>query len=536
MLRFSPRANRASLVRWREWGEAAFEEARSAEKPLLLCITAFWCGFCQRLDETTLSSEEVITLLNGLFVPVRVEESQRPDVDARYNVHGAWPALVFLTHEGEPFLSLNYTPPEDFVRLLVRIAHAYQADRAALLEGRAEPASGSEDRTEAPGPLGPHIVEEVAGMLEGLADTQHGGFGDAPKFLHTDALEFLLDRFQAAGEREALDHVLLTLDKLGTSALFDWKEGGFYRYASRRDWREPHPEKLLDDQAAVLRVCLRAFLLTEESRPREMAEGLIDYLQRVLARPDEPVFNGCQDYVLLSRAAGEGARGPLQRLSVIDDLVYCDANARAVSACLDAWWVLGRDDLRAQALAALDWLLTRLRTPQGGAFHYWDGSAHAPGLLQDAVRLGLACLDAFACSADPAWLEQARSLARYLKDYHRERDGALRDIARPGPGLLGRPLRLLAHNAIAAEFLLRLAALAGDRSYREQARGVLVVFPNQHRLHGAYAAGFGRAVAALFGRPRLIELSGRPGESLRRQAREALTSAGSPAAVLRFQT
>ena len=107
MFRFSVRSNQANLINWREWGTEAFEEAQQEGKLVALFITAFWCGFCQRMDETALSDDDVITLLNGFFVPIRVEESQRPDVDLRYNQNG-WPTITVLTPDGSQLFTVNY--------------------------------------------------------------------------------------------------------------------------------------------------------------------------------------------------------------------------------------------------------------------------------------------------------------------------------------------------------------------------------------------------------------------------------------------
>src|SRR5438128_12194265 len=125
MFRFSPRPNRAHLVKWRPWGAEAFQEAQQQDKLLVLWLTAFWCGYCQRMDDTTLSNDEVIALLNAFFVPIRVEESQRPDVDLRYNQNG-WPTIAFLTPAGHLLFSVNYLEPEPFVTLLVRLVDHFQ--------------------------------------------------------------------------------------------------------------------------------------------------------------------------------------------------------------------------------------------------------------------------------------------------------------------------------------------------------------------------------------------------------------------------
>ena len=339
MFRFSPRSNRAHLVRWREWGEEAFQEAQDQDKPVALFITAFWCGFCQRMDETALSNDEVIALLNAFFVPIRVEDSQRPDVDLRYNQDG-WPTIVFLTPGGDHLLTVNYMASEPFTDLLAKVVTVYQQDKAAILElvaGSQAESSGRSD-AEQPTPLSASIVAEIAGMVEGLADPVYGGYGAGPKFLHPEANEFLLYLFETTGEHGFLDHVLLTLDRMRESRTFDAKDGGFFRYSSKRDWQEPHQEKLLDDQAALLSNYLHAYLLTEGQPYRETAEGLIDYLNTTLSDGAQGALFGCQDYVRpLGPIRAAGGAGPPQLMSLIDRYVYCDANARAASAYLGAW-------------------------------------------------------------------------------------------------------------------------------------------------------------------------------------------------------
>ena len=175
MFRFSVRPNRAHLVNWREWGPQAFREAQEHSKLPVLFLTAFWCGFCQRMDEGALSEDEVIALLNAFFVPMRVEESQRPDIDLRYNQDG-WPTIVFLTPSGDHLFSVNYTDTESFINILAKLVSRHQQDREALFQ-TALSASPNTTENAAPAPRGPQVVAEITGMVEGLADRHHQNQG-----------------------------------------------------------------------------------------------------------------------------------------------------------------------------------------------------------------------------------------------------------------------------------------------------------------------------------------------------------------------
>jgi uncharacterized protein YyaL (SSP411 family) len=510
MFRFSPRPNRAHLVKWRSWSTEAFHEAQQQDKPLVLWLTAFWCGYCQRMDDTTLSNDEVIALLNAFFVPIRVEESQRPDVDLRYNQNG-WPTIAFLTPAGDDILRVNYLAPEPFISLLVRLVDAYQRDKTTILETAARNRSEAQQRKAdaAPAPLGAPIVAEIAGMLEGLADHVHGGYGTRAKFLHTEANDFLLYLSGVSGDRTYLDHVAFTLEKMRESRTFDHKDGGFFRYSSRADWREPHPEKLLDDQAGLLHNYLYTYLLSERDAYKETALGLIDYLDTTLTDPAQPCFWGCQDYVRpeLPSPASQPS-GPLPLLSLLDQYVYCDANARAASSYLEAWWLLGRDDCRVRAEQILHHLWDTLRAPTGAMYHYWDGAPHAPGLLMDTTMTGVAMLDAYALLRQPLYLERANQLGAAIVQQHRSPTGGFFDISETGPASLQVPITVLTQNARVASFFVRLADLSGHTDYRKLAYWALRSFPNAHRHYEAFATSFGHALAHLLTLPLYIAITG----------------------------
>jgi uncharacterized protein YyaL (SSP411 family) len=534
MFRFSVRPNRAHLVNWREWGQEAFEEAQEQGKLSVLFITAFWCGFCQRMDENALSDDEVIALLNGFFVPIRVEESQRPDVNLRYN-HNGWPTIVFLTPQGDQLYTVNYLDTEPFANLLAKTVNLYQEDKEAILSA-ASPvrgALGGQREENDWAPLGPSLVAEIAGMVEGLADEDNGGYGTLFKFLHTEANEFFLYLYEATGEHTYLDHVSFTLNKMLRSPTFDSKDGGFFRYSSQPDWSEPHPEKLLEDQAKLLGNFLHCYLLTADDGFRESASGLIHYMDSTLWDETTGAFRGCQDYV--REIAGDASLRPSPLISVIDEYIYCDANAGAASAYLDAWWILGREDCLDRAQQLLEFLWRNFRTPGRAMFHYSDGESWAPGMLTDAVAAGTAYLDAFNVLHREVYLDRAKELAAEVVEIHRSTQGGFLDISQTGPASLQIPIAVLTQNALAAAFFVRLADLTGDLSQREHAVWAVKSFPNSHRQFGAFAAGFGHALGRLLALPMIVTVAGEPGApEVRALARAALTQLGHGDLVLSF--
>jgi uncharacterized protein YyaL (SSP411 family) len=481
--RFSPRPNRAHLIHWREWDTAAFEEARQHNKLIVVVITAFWCGVCQRLDETALSAADVQVLLNAYFVPIRVEESQRPDVDLRYSREG-WPSVVFLNPDAEPILTVNALDAEQLTSLLVQLVAARDQQSAVLVQP-APPIASSPPPPD-PALLSTATVNAVVSLLSGLADSTNGGFGGPQKYFHTDALAFFLHLATRTGERRYLDHVCLTLDVLIKRAIYDPTDGAFFRYSSQPDWNEPHRERLLADQAALLRIYLTTFDQVQNPAYRATAEHLIDYLDGTLSLAGSPLLAGCQDFV---RSPNDSGWTPF-----IDGFVYCDANARAASAYFQAADVLGRTDCRERAERMLDALWDTLRAPVGGLYHYADGQPHTSGLLIDSVALGTAMLDGFAATGHTRFTERAAQLAHDILRLHVNPNGGLFDISERGPAALQRPVSVLTQNADAALFFLRLAALRGDTRLHDAVQWALLGYGGGAHVYGAYAASFGHAL------------------------------------------
>ncbi|HET9524664.1 MAG TPA: thioredoxin domain-containing protein, partial [Pyrinomonadaceae bacterium] len=288
-------------VEWYPWGEEAFDKARRENKPVLLSIGYSACHWCHVMAHESFENEEIAQLMNELFVNIKVDREERPDLDQIYmnavqimTHHGGWPMTVFLTPEGVPFYGGTYFPPQDrynipgFPRVLISVAEAYRdrqddivASGTSLLnELRRLGASSRSDH-----PVDPELLEAAYSGIAKSYDSVNGGFGGAPKFPPAMALEFLLRTFVRTGNEEALEMVRQTAEKMARGGMYDQLGGGFHRYSTDAKWLVPHFEKMLYDNALLSRFYLHYFQVTQDPLARETAEGILDYVLREMTDP-----------------------------------------------------------------------------------------------------------------------------------------------------------------------------------------------------------------------------------------------------------
>jgi uncharacterized protein YyaL (SSP411 family) len=287
-------------VDWYAWGEEALARARAEDRPILLSIGYSACHWCHVMERESFEAPAIAALMNELFVNVKVDREERPDLDAIYMTavqaltgHGGWPMTVFLTPDGVPFYGGTYFPPEDrgqmpgFPRVLRGVAEAYRARRGDV-ERNAEALRQMLQRKIVPpetGPLTPALLDRaLQGTLTSI-DWSEGGLGGAPKFPQPMTLEFLLRGYARSGSKEALRAVELTLDKMAAGGIYDQLGGGFHRYAVDRIWLVPHFEKMLYDNAQLARVYLQAFQVTGKPRYRQVLEETLEYVRREMTHP-----------------------------------------------------------------------------------------------------------------------------------------------------------------------------------------------------------------------------------------------------------
>jgi uncharacterized protein len=306
-------------VDWYPWGDEAFARARQENKPILLSVGYSACHWCHVMERESFENPDIARLMNDLFVSVKVDREERPDVDAIYmqavqalTGRGGWPMTVFLTPDGRPFHGGTYFPPEDrhgmpgFPRVLAAIAQAYherpdEVERAATqLTGHLQPSAATAGAD--PAGLTPALLDEAAQRLAVGFDHANGGFGGAPKFPAAMALDFLLRHHLRTGNRHSLEMVDVSLQKMARGGIYDQIGGGFHRYAVDAVWLVPHFEKMLYDNALLARLYLRGWQVTDNPFYRRIAEETIDYVLREMTNP-EGGFYSAQD------ADSEGVEG-----------------------------------------------------------------------------------------------------------------------------------------------------------------------------------------------------------------------------------
>ncbi len=490
MVRFSPRPNHAHKIHWFPWGEAAFQEAIRLDKPIFLLISSLWCEWCHIMDQTTLSEPSIITILNNDYIPVRVDSDLRPDVNQRYNQNG-WPSVVLLSPEGEVLWGGVYVPPQRMLYYLGHVRRYYREHHQEIAE---QVRALQNARTTRPltgtlpsSGLRPLLQEERAALvdlpktagqvLRDLYDDDYGGFSIHPhlKFPHPEALELLLMQAQQ-NQSEAMQMVRYSLEQMRDGGLWDKEEGGFFRYSAASDWGMPHTEKMLEENAALLRLVLLTAQATGEHQWYDLAQRLILYVNTALWQPKIGVFSGSQSADEEYYEPGPYSRASKER-PPIDTTVYTAWNARMISSYLLAAEVLHHPALAVMAQRALDWLSTCMMHREGSICHYaLNGRVALPGQLADQVWLTRALLDAYELHGSKGHLETAIALMHFsCQELLDEQNGLFYDYPED-PYAIGRlALREqpLIENAIAAECLLRMAAHSKRQHLHDT--GVLVL-------------------------------------------------------------
>jgi uncharacterized protein YyaL (SSP411 family) len=305
-------------VDWYAWGEDAFEKAKADDKPILLSIGYSACHWCHVMERESFENEAIARLMNELFVNIKVDREERPDLDEIYmsavqmlTGRGGWPMTVFLTPDRKPFYGGTYFPPEDrggmpgFPRILKGVNQAYR-ERPADVEKSVTQILNALERMSESAETGQvfskTIIAEGAAKVAQAYDVDNGGLGQAPKFPNAGVYELFLRHYHRSKSARYLEMVTHTLTKMACGGIYDHLGGGFHRYSVDAKWLVPHFEKMLYDNAQLVRIYAHAYKITGEPLFKSVVDESLTYLLREMLQP-EGGFYSTQD------ADSEGEEG-----------------------------------------------------------------------------------------------------------------------------------------------------------------------------------------------------------------------------------
>jgi len=338
------RQHQENPVDWYPWGEEAFARARAQDKPVLLSVGYSACHWCHVMAHESFEDDEVASVMNDLFVSIKVDREERPDVDAVYmeavqamTGQGGWPMTVFLLPDARPFFGGTYFPKRagmgrmGFIDLMQAVDEAWRTKRDELTKSADELSTAITTRTALQAslsgaandtPIGPAMVEAGVDALASSFDSRWGGFGRSPKFPVPANLELLLHAHAITGNQDLLDMVTTTLDAMASGGIYDHIGGGFARYSVDAFWMVPHFEKMLYDQSGLVRAYLHAWQVTGEDRFRQVVEETVGYVLSVLRSPEGGLYSA-ED----ADSEGEEGRFYLWRADDVADIGGPDAVA-----------------------------------------------------------------------------------------------------------------------------------------------------------------------------------------------------------------
>ncbi len=533
-------------VDWYQWGDEAFERARLEDKPLLVSVGYSSCHWCHVMAHESFESAATASVMNELFVNVKVDREERPDVDAvtmeatvGMTGSGGWPTTVFMTPDGKPFYAGTYFPPEprhgmpSFEDVLRAVAQTWRERRgdidrqASRIDDALRSVAQAPPSTE---PLTSSLLTEATRGIARTFEPAFGGFGRAPKFPAASTLELLLRR----GDEESLAMVKATLDGMAAGGMYDVVAGGFHRYSVDDRWLVPHFEKMLYDNAVLASVYLHAWSVTGRERYREVVEQTLEYVLRELALPEgglasaqdadtEGVEGATHTWTVEEAAAVglptevlepfehgryivRGELGPELRAHALaerarrpqpfrDDKVIASWNGLALAALAEAAYRLERKDWLDAARSVGEFLLGPLSDESGGLLRsYRDGRSSGAAYLDDYANVAYGLLELHVATSELRWLLEARRLALLAIELFEDAErGGFFLSAADGDARVPRTKELQdtpvpSGNSMLALVLLRLSRIWGDAALEQRAVSVFrLVGPALERAPGAFA-------------------------------------------------
>ena len=476
--RFSPKHNSADKINWHHFSKNTFEKAASEDKPVFLSLSAVWCHWCHVMDETTFSDAEIIDYLNENFICIRVDTDKRPDIQNRYLMNG-WPTATFLTDKADVISGSTYMPAHEFLTLSKKIKESWDTSAEVARQRAEERRLKIEEKIPEPvhSELKLSTIDLILDEYQNTFDEKLGGFGNAAKFPAPLTLELFIRQSQIKKNPNLLYIATATLDNMAKGEIYDKEWGGFFRYATERDWSRPHYEKMLSDNASIIMNYLHAFEMTHRPVYFEVIQKSLNYVDTFLANHPNGGFYGSQDADEKFYAQNADKRD-VDDMPPIDKVIYTDANAQMVSTYMEAYRILNKSKYLSFAVETVKFLLNNCLTSMGAA-HYFtkEEGPKAIGLLPDQIWMLVALIDVFEHDPRPEYLTQANDLVDIIIN-RLSSNGAFFDKSQTDEdiGNLKVRYRPVRENALLALALQRFSIQSNNKEFKDMARQILSAF------------------------------------------------------------
>jgi len=481
-------------VEWYPWGEEGFARAGAENKPVLISIGYSACHWCHVMEHELFENEEIAKLMNELFINMKVDREERPDLDEVYmnavqmlTGRGGWPMTVFLTPDGKPFYGGTYFPPEDrygvpgFPRVLKAVAQAYRERPEEVKKSVEQILSGLNRMAnfqESQRPFSLETIGQSAEQLSQAYDPDYGGLGQAPKFPNAGLFELFLRHYRRSKEQRFLEMVTHTLTKMAEGGIYDHLGGGFHRYSVDEKWLVPHFEKMLYDNAQLTRIYAQVFCITQDTFFKRTVEETLEYLLREMLYP-EGGFYSTQD------ADSEGEEGKFFIWSHEEIMRILGGEIGEIFCRIYDVSDYGNFEDKN--------ILHLILTPEQSAKFFRkerqeierimaEARAKLHGYLDDYAFLAAGLLDLYEATLERSAMEQALQLAEMMtREFWDEIDGAFFYTGKSQEQLISRTKPAFdssvpSGNSIATQVLLRLYHYTGREDYLRRAEKVLRLY------------------------------------------------------------
>lgn len=532
-------------VDWQPWGKEAFEKAKAKNKLVIVSIGYSACHWCHVMEHQSFEDSAVAALMNEHYVSIKVDREERPDVDQVYMTavqlmtrQGGWPLNVVTLPDGRPVWGGTYFPKENWMNALQQIADLYANDSSKMLEYAEKLTEGVRQAELVELNTNPlnytsEDLDQLFWEWQTSFDTEDGGPNRAPKFPMPNNYEYLLAYGHLAGNEEALNHVKLTLKKMAFGGIYDQVGGGFARYSTDGEWRVPHFEKMLYDNAQLISLYSKAYQKFKDPLYAEIVSETIEWLDREMSGPDgeyysaldadsegeegkfyvwteeelrdnipEKDWKGFTNYYDFKKGKWEGhiilMRKPnsesdqakkwnkllLEKRAErtrpgLDDKSLTSWNAMMITALADATHEAYQKPLK-RAQKTANWLLTHQAQKDGSLYHsYKKGKSSIEGLIEDYAFSIEAFLKLFEATFEEKYLRQAETWLDYsIENFKDTTTGLFYTRNLKSSQLIAKSLEtadnvIPAANSVMAHNLYKLSYYLDNHSYQEQALHML---------------------------------------------------------------